>query len=163
MRNRFPGVSDWSHRGFLTSRNSDVYRNFAQTCSVTCLSRAVYMNSYGCSSVIQKTQGYFNNMLIPPCLIPLFNTCVCFCSSSSCDSRGGCLRRRRRQPSEASGPAVLSPHPPCPPGWARFLGSGDLERYRFLCRCLPHLKKSKQQHKWQKLLPVHKIQTFNAA
>lgn len=71
-------------------------------------------------------------------------TCVCSCSSSSCGSRDGCLRRRMRQLSEASGPAASSPHPLCPPGWARSLGSGDLETRHFLYRCLLHLTRQKK-------------------
>lgn len=80
-------------------------------------------------------------------------TCVCFCSSFSCGFRDGCLRMRRRQLSEALGLAASSPHLPCPLGSARSLGSGDLERRRFLCRCLPHLttryrcKKNNQQQR----------------
>lgn len=71
------------------------------------------------------------------------DTCACFYSSSFCGSRGGCLRRRRKQPSEASGPGATSPRLPCPPGSARFLDSADLERRRFLFRCLLHLEGSK--------------------
>lgn len=72
-------------------------------------------------------------------LVSWLCTCVCFCSSSSCGSRDGCPRRTRRQPSEALGPAASSPHLLYLPGWARSLGSGDLGRRRFPCRCLPHL------------------------
>lgn len=71
------------------------------------------------------------------------DTCACFYSSSFCGSRGGCLRRRRKQPSEASGPGATSPRLPCPPGSARFLDSADLERRHFLFRCLLHLEGSK--------------------
>lgn len=74
-------------------------------------------------------------------------TCVCFCSSFSCGSHGGCLMRRRRRPSEVLGPEALSPHPPCPPGWVRFLGSEGRERRHFPYRCLPHLNKSKARCK----------------
>lgn len=67
------------------------------------------------------------------------STCACFCSSSSYGFRGGCPMKRRTQLFGASSPARWSLHPPCPPGWARSLGSGGPVRRRFPCHCPPHL------------------------
>lgn len=44
--------------------------------------------------------------------------------------------------SEASGPAAPSPRLPCPPGPARFPGSGGPERRRSPCRCRLHLRRT---------------------
>ena len=89
-------------------------------------------------SLLEK-KGQIEPHADPLRLTERFCTCVCFCSSSFCGSRDGCLRRRRRQPSEASGPAASSPRPLCPPGSARSLDSGGLARRRSLCRCPPRL------------------------